>query len=257
MNPLLPVSVLDFKDPLQFWEILATAMNENPPPKTEIEGLLPMFVPLGLEFGKPWDRSKVDPITLQQMARAAQDVPKILEDMPFGRLTNGWFIPPPTIGDPKMDYRIRAIIARIGLTANVPQEAVYYALATDADGNVPTGAKNYTMTFKPAPPYIKPGLWQLRMFDGESHYPIENPIKRYVIGSDVKELKQEADGSVIIYIQPDSPGKDKESNWLPAPKGPMFIVLAEYPPGEAVVKSLSDPNAYVPPMAVPVQQAQR
>ena len=75
VNPKSPVSALDFKDPLQFWDLLSAAMNENPPPKAEIEALLPMYKPLGLELGKQWDRSKVDPVVLKSMARAAQAVP--------------------------------------------------------------------------------------------------------------------------------------------------------------------------------------
>lgn len=251
-NPKLPVSALDFKDPLQFWEILSAAMNENPPTKAEIQSVLPMFKPLGLEFGKQWDRSQVDPIVLKAMARAAVEVPQLLTQLPFGRLENGWFIPSPTIGDPQQHYKIRAIIARIGLTANTPKEAVYFEAVSDSEGNPLTGAKNYTITFKETPPYIKPGLWQLRMFDGTNSYPVPNPINRYVTGSDVN-LKRNPDGSATIYVQAESPGKDKESNWLPAPKGPMIVILAEYPPGEAIVKSLSDPSAYVVPPFVPVQ----
>jgi hypothetical protein len=68
-------------------------------------------------------------------------------------LTNGWFIPPPTIGDPKTDYKIRAVVARMGLTANTPPEAVYLGGMFDADGNRLTGTKRYTMTFKKTPPY--------------------------------------------------------------------------------------------------------
>ena len=71
VNPKLPVSDLDFKDPLQFWDILSAAMNENPPPAKEISAVLPMFEPLGLELGKQWDRSKVHPIILKAMARAS------------------------------------------------------------------------------------------------------------------------------------------------------------------------------------------
>src|SRR5262249_21818703 len=91
-NPKLPVSTLDFKDPLQFWEILSAVMNENPPPADQISALLPMFQPLGLRLGQQWDRSKVDPIVLESMARAAEEVPQMKNTLPFGRVTNGWFI---------------------------------------------------------------------------------------------------------------------------------------------------------------------
>jgi hypothetical protein len=148
----LPVSDLDFKDQLQFWEILSAAMNENPPPENEISALLPLFEPLGLELGKQWDRSKVDSIVLEAMARAAKDIQPMMNSLPFGRLTNGWFIPPPTIGDPQTDYKIRAIVARVGLTANTPKEAVYLDGMLGSDGEPLTGAKRYTMTFQKPPP---------------------------------------------------------------------------------------------------------
>jgi hypothetical protein len=253
INPKLPVSTMDFKDPLRFWEILSAVMNENPPPKDQITALLPMFKPLGIELGKQWDRSKVDPLVLKSMARAAETIPDMLPHLPFGRLTNGWFIPPPTIGDPKTDYKIRAIIARIGLTANIPQEAIYFQLKLDNDGVPLTGAKNYTMTFKETPPYHKPAFWALRMFDGKNSYPVPNPIDRYVIGSDTQNMKYNKDGSLTVYIQADRPSSEKESNWLPAPRGPMIVILAPYAPGDAMIESLSNPKAYVPPPAVVVK----
>jgi hypothetical protein len=249
----LPVSDLDFKDPLQFWEILSAAMNENPPPKAEIDALLPMFKPLGLELGKQWDRSKQDPIVLRAMAQAAEEQPNMMNTLPFGRLTNGWFIPPPSIGDPKTDYKIRAIVARVGLTANTPKEAVYLDGMFDANGERLTGTKRYTMTFQKAPPYNKPAFWALRMFDAINSYPVPNPLNRYVLGSDYPDMKYNADGSLTIYLQPDSPGKDKEANWLPAPRGPFLVILGTYAPGEALIETLSNPNAYVPPPAVVVQ----
>ena len=107
VDPKLPVNTLGFKDPLQFWDFLSAVIEENPPPKDEIAGLLPMFAPLGLELGKQWDHSKVDSSVLNAMARAVQDIPKILATLPFGHPVNGWFIPPPTIGTYGTDYIAR------------------------------------------------------------------------------------------------------------------------------------------------------
>ena len=253
VNPKLPVSALDFKDPLQFWEILSAVMNENPPSEDQIAGLLPMFKPLGLELGKQWDRSKVDPIVLKEMANAAKEIPDLMNTIPFGRLENGWFIPPPTIGDPRTDYMIRAIVARVGLTANAPREAVYLDGMLDADGNRLTGAKRYTMTFKQTPPFHEPSFWALRMFDAKNSYPVPNPLNRYVLGSDYPDMKKNPDGSLTIYLQADNPGKDKEANWLPTPVGPFLYILGTYAPGDALIESLSNPSAYTPPPAVVIQ----
>ena len=87
-HPKLPVSALDFKDPLQFWEILSAAMNENPPPHDEVTTVLPMFKVLCLGPGKQWDRSQVDPIVLKSMVRAATDIPNLLNTVPFGHVSN-------------------------------------------------------------------------------------------------------------------------------------------------------------------------
>jgi DNA sulfur modification protein DndE len=142
VNPKLPVSALDFKDPLQFWEILSAALNENSPPADEASALLPMFAPLGIELGKQWDRLKVNPVVLNAMAQAATAIPKVMEKLPAGRLTNGWYIPPPTMGTYGKVYDIRAFVARNGLTANTPVEAMYLLGSLDSD-NVPlTGTKN-------------------------------------------------------------------------------------------------------------------
>ena len=105
---------MDFDDPLQFWEILSAAMNENPPPAEQVKGLLPMFEPLGLQLGKQWDRSKVNPVVLAAMKRAAEDIPNILYKMPFGAFLDGWTLPPTQLGASGTDYKLRAIIARIG-----------------------------------------------------------------------------------------------------------------------------------------------
>jgi len=248
INPKLPVSTLDFKDPLQFWEIMSAVINENPPPKDEIAAVLPMFAPLGIELGKQWDRTKVNPIVLKAMSRAAVDVPKILATLPIGQPVNGWFIPSATMGVYGTDYSLRAYVARNGLTANTPEEAVYLQAVLDGADQPLNGTKQYTMTFKQPPPFNEPAFWALRMFDATNYYPVPNPINRYVLGSDYPDMKKNADGSLTIYLQSKNPGKDKEANWLPTPTGPFMLILGTYAPGKALID-----GTYVPPPAVIVK----
>jgi DNA sulfur modification protein DndE len=248
-NPQLPVSALDFKDPVQFWQILSAAINENPPPADQISALLPMFKILGIELGKTWDPSKVSPEVLAAMKLAAQQIAAINANLPVGTFINGWFVPPPEVGNAKNNYFLRAIVARIGLTANTPAEAIYFMAKTDNNQKLFDGNKSYTVTFKQPPPYIKPGFWSLTLYDLNNNYTVPNAINRYALGSD-NNLQTNADGSITIYIQNKSPGKDKESNWLPANNGPFYLILRSYAPGEAMVKSLSDPSAYTPPAVV-------
>ena len=254
INPDLPVSAADFKDPLQFWKILSAAINENPPPKDQINGLLPMFKLLGIEYGKQWEPGNISPIILDSMKRAAQNIGPLNSNLPVGEFVNNWFMPPPAIGNPQNDYYMRAIVARVGLTANTPQEAIYFMGTTDSSYAGLMSGKNYTITFKQLPPYIKPGFWSLTLYNGVNNYTVTNPINRYSLGSD-NQMSMNADGSLTIYIQGTSPGKDKDSNWLPSGSGnqPFYLILRSYAPGEAMIKSLSDPKIYSPPAVIEVK----
>ena len=174
-----PVSALDFKDPLQFWDILSETMNENPPPSDQATGLVPMFQPLGLELGKIWDRTKVHPLVLKAMKRAAEDIGPLLNNLPTGEFVNGWFMPPATLGNFGTDFRTRAITARIGLTANTPREAVYFLAKVDQDFGLFTGANRYTLTFPETPPYFRTGLlvfddvrWQQQLHRPQPDQPL-------------------------------------------------------------------------------------
>ena len=253
-DPNLPVSALDFKDPLQFWELFSEALNENPPPQDQITALLPSLKPLGIELGKKWDRSKVSPPVLAVMAKAAKDIGPMLAELPFGTNYQGAFIPAPTIGNSQTDYRTRAVIARIGLTANTPFEAVYWMYTVDSDGQPLSGSKKYTMTFKEGIPYIPPGFWSLTMYDATNNYTVPNPFNRFMLGSDTPEMKKNADGSFTIYIQNDSPGNDKEANWLPAPPGPFYLIPRAYAPAEQTIKILSDVKSWPVPAVIAVKQ---
>jgi hypothetical protein len=252
-DPKQPVSVLSFKDPLQFWDLLASAMNENPPPKDQIAALLPMFAPLGLQLGKPWDRSKLTPPVLAAMTEAAQQIGPMLEKMPLGRIDHYAFLPPPSIGNFGTDYLTRAVIARTGLTANTPYEAVYWGYPLDADGRPLTGDKKYTMTFKQGLPYFEPGFWSITMYDSDNNYTVPNSINRYMLGSDSHDLRKNADGSFTIYIQHDDPGPDQQANWLPAPTGRFYLIPRAYAPKPPAIDVLTNPAAWPVPAIVATQ----
>ncbi len=97
-----------------------------------------------------------------------------------------------------------------------------------------------------------PGFWSLTMYDSVTSFSVPNPINRYCLGSDNK-LKREADGSFTLYVQNDNPGPNKESNWLPAPKGPFYLILRNYAPVPEVAAGLKDLAAFRgPPPVTPV-----
>jgi len=128
------------------------------------------------------------------------------------------------------DYLNRALITAIGLGANRVQDAVYPTSLKDADGKDYDGANKYTMHFSKGQLPPVSGFWSLTMYDA-NYFFVANPINRYSI-SPRQDLKTNPDGSTDLYIQHQSPGADKETNWLPAPAGKFILMLRMYWPNE-------------------------
>ena len=258
MNPKVATSHMQFNDPLQFWSICSAAMNENPPPQSEVTAVLPQFKYLGLELGKQWKPDTVNPLILAQMKKASQQIGGLaLGTMPLaGKLANGWVIPPANTGFGGTDYLSRLDVAVFGLTANTVEQAIYYSGVLDGNNQPMTGAKRYTMTLKEPMLYAKPvppGFWSVTMYDKVTNYSVPNAINRYDLGSQ-SNLKKNADGTITLYLQHDSPGKDKESNWLPAPKGPFYLILRNYAPVPELGVALKNPATFDgPPPVLPVK----
>ena len=129
-------------------------------------------------------------------------------------------------------FVMRSVAAHMGLYGNSGAEATYPTYLVDSDG-APLNASenNYTLTFqKEELPPVK-AFWSLTMYDGQTQLFIHNPLDRYLLNSAMMEqFKKEEDGSIIFYIQKDPPGKNKEANWLPAPDGPLYMVMRLYGP---------------------------
>jgi len=258
INPKVASSQMQFLDPLQFWEIFAAAMNENPPPRNEIEVMLPQFKYLGVELGQPWRRESVNPLILEEMRSAARQIaPMMMPLIPIlGVTAKGWNIPPANVGMPGADYPGRAIVAVFGLTSNTPKEAIYYTSVTDGRGQMLTGAERYTLTFKEPMNCINPvapGFWSISAYDSATGYTVPNPIDRYALGSD-DQLKRNADGSFTLCVQRDSPGADREANWLPVPPGAFYLIIRVYAPVPEIVAALANPATFDgPPPVTPVE----
>ncbi len=137
----------------------------------------------------------------------------------------------------KNNYLYRFIGAKLGLYGNSGADAAYFGYFIDA-GHRPLDASksNYELRFaKGAIPEYH-AFWSLTMYDGKTQLLVANPIQRYLLNSTtLKSYKYGADGSLTFYVQKNSPGKDKESNWLPAPNGPFYCIYRVYMPGEAVL----------------------
>ena len=125
--------------------------------------------------------------------------------------------------------------AMLGIYGNTKEEAVYGSQQTDADGKLLDGNRRWILRFEPGklPPVTE--FWSITMYNLPQRLLVDNPLNRYSIGDRTEGLKLEADGSLEIYMQADSPGPEKESNWLPAPRGPFFFVGRFYGPTQAAL----------------------
>ncbi len=132
------------------------------------------------------------------------------------------------------DWLKRAAAAKGGIYGNDGIEAMYPLTRVDATGETLDGSKhNYTLTFAKGQLPPVNAFWSVTMYDGKTQLLIENPISRYLINSPMlPRMKKNADGAVTLYIQNKLPGKPKESNWLPAPDGPIYLVMRLYWPKE-------------------------
>ncbi|UVO26480.1 DUF1254 domain-containing protein [Bradyrhizobium arachidis] len=151
-----------------------------------------------------------------------------------GKEINGWRISS-MFGDSAFfngDWLKRAAGAKAGIYGNDAEEATYPMTRLDSDGQALDGSKhNYTLTFPSGQlPPVK-AFWSVTMYDGKTQLLIKNPIDRYLINAPMlPNLKKNADGSLTIYIQNKSPGAERESNWLPAPDGPIYLAMRLYWP---------------------------
>ncbi|WP_395666296.1 DUF1254 domain-containing protein [Methylocella sp.] len=221
-------------DAVDYFTLLAELMKTNPPAKAD-GPMLEKLADVGIVPGKDFDKSKFDPVLAKRIPKVAQD--RIMLHFKFSdgdmKESAGWAYTLKT-GRYGTDYLQRALVTVIGLGANLPQDAVYPVSQRAGEGVLARayqGSEKYVMTFKKGMSPPAKGFWSLTMYD-DKYFFVENPIDRYSI-SPRQDLKANADGSVDLLIQNESPGPDKESNWLPAPKGKFILMLRLYWPSES------------------------
>ena len=139
------------------------------------------------------------------------------------------------------DYLFRSVIALVGLGSNLPEDAIYPLTRVDAEGKALTGANRYVIRFAKGQLPPVGAFWSVTMYNSKQAF-VDNPINRYAIG-DRDKLKFDDDGSLTLYVQQESPGKDKESNWLPAPKDEFNLVMRLYWPKKEILDGTWKPPA--------------
>jgi len=225
--PLLQVNNMPAKD---YFSYAAELMKLHPPHMTDGSILLRMKR-IGLEPGKSFDLDSLPPELQKAVDDGAKEALSVMQALAASKRDerNGWVSATAGIGVYGNEYIFRAMVAMIGLGANPAEDATYPTNIADADGKPVMGGQRYVMHFDTDQLPPVDAFWSLTMYDGEG-FPVPNEIKRYALG-DRDELKFNPDGSLDIYIQPESPGKDNEANWLPSAKsGVLGTTMRLYMP---------------------------
>jgi hypothetical protein len=216
-------------DAVAYFTLLGKLMKDNPPTAADAPQIA-KFARIGIVPGQDFDSSKLKADFLKRVPEVAFD--RIMLQFKINKAVkdeNGWAFTTRT-GIYGTDYLMRALVTAIGLGANRPQDAVYPTSQKDAAGRKYNGANKYVMRFPRGRLPPVDGFWSLTMYDSDYFF-VNNPLNRYSISAR-QNLKSNPDGSTDLYIQKDSPGKDREANWLPAPAGDFILMLRMYWPDE-------------------------
>jgi hypothetical protein len=233
-------------DVVSYFKLLAKLLKDNPP-RPQDAALVERMAEIGIVPGQDFDESKLGKLDREVVGA----VPKVaLVEMGVHlkkqKTTNGWLFFTSGVGNFGTDYLTRGMANLLGPGWNRPQDAVYPLSLKDADGHAYDGARHsYAMRFeKGATPPVD-AFWSLTLYDNDFFF-VPNPIGRYEL-SQRNTFVTNPDGSVDITIQADSPGKEKEPNWLPAPKGEFKLVLRMYGP-KKTAPSIIDGSWTPPPV---------
>lgn len=218
-----------------YFTLLAKLMKDNPP-ATEDAPMVEKLAKLGIVAGQPFDGSKLGSVAKEAFTKVPAIANKqimlyLKEAIVTGdlKMENGWAFSP-KLGVYDTRYLLRALITAVGLGANRGQDAIYPTSEGPSVLGSYTGEKRYVMHFPKGELPPVHGFWSITMYD-KDYFFVKNPINRHSISAR-QDLKANADGSVDLYIQNETPGADKESNWLPAPKDKFILMMRLYWPSD-------------------------
>lgn len=225
-----PLVQMEKLDGIAVFDRLADLMQKYPPHPNDYPILFQMKA-IGLEPGKDFDPSKLDAATQQALNEGAKGAlsEMVARIKTIGTHVNGWSVITDNTGTYGTSYEQRAVVALGGLGANLPADAVYPTAFFDADGKPLMGTSKYVLRFDKGQEPPADAFWSITMYDDQG-FQVPNAINRFAIG-DRDQMVRNADGSLEILVQAESPRSEKESNWLPAPKvGPFALTMRIYSP---------------------------
>ncbi len=214
-----------------YFDMMTELMCKDAPPAEEDAPILEKIAKIGIEPCKPFKIDEFDPgvqESLNGLPKSALEKITAGHDN-LGKMVNGWQFTM-GVGQYGTDYMKRAIIAAYGWPANLEKDAVYPYTQVDSEGKALTGANKYTLTFAKGQTPPVNGFWSITMYEiDKGWWFVPNSLNKFTV-SPRNDLKYNEDGSVTLYFQNESPGKEKEANWLPAPTGNFLAMLRMYWP---------------------------
>jgi hypothetical protein len=237
INFIKPLTPAEEKTSPQFFNILNFVLQFCPTDPSETE-LMARFARIGVGAGKTLDASKLSPemkaAIEQGMAHAWADFGGLEKQMAAGKVTSGDVFG--TREYLKNNYLYRMTAAVLGIYGNSKLEAMYPFYAVDEAKQKLNGANRYTVRFAPGQLPPVNAFWSLTMYEMPASLLVANPLNRYLLNSPMlPQFKRDGHGGLTLLIQNESPGKDKEANWLPAPKGPFMMAMRLYWPKDEAV----------------------
>jgi hypothetical protein len=228
----------------KFFTYAAELLKVHPPHITD-PPIIAQLQRIGFEVGKSFDLDKTAPAVRKALDSAPGEAQQLMTwKVPtLARVANGWSMNTDTMGVYGNYYLKRAIVAQLGLGANLPEDAIYPINLADESGKPLDGANNYGLHFEKGDTPPADAFWSVTLYDSQG-FQVANPLNRFAVSSWMP-FKYNADGSLDLYFQNESPGSDKEVNWLPAPKGPFNLTMRLYAPRSEALTGKWNP----PPVA--------
>ena len=244
-KPLTPQTQ---KTSLEFFNLLSFGLQFCPVHPSEKE-IMARLAKIGVGDGMFFRADKLDEDIKQAieggMADAWVEFGNLKKRVEAGEITSGDILG--TRGFLKNNYGFRMLAAGLGIYGNTKQEAMYPAYYVDGDGKPLNGAKRYTLRFAPGQLPPVEAFWSLTMYEQPASLLVANSINRYLLNSTMlDQFTEDTDGGLTLLVQQDSPGKEKEANWLPTPTGPFSVIMRLYvPKAEALNGTWKNPPLHV------------
>lgn len=245
-----PKEQVDTMSAGKYFAYAAELLKENPPHDTD-QPILARMKRLGIEPGKSFDIANADPVVRTALENAPKAAQRLMDwKVPsLARVANHWSMNTDTMGVYGNYYLKRAIVAQLGLGANVPEDAIYPLSLGDSEGKPLDGSNAYVLHFEAADIPPVDAFWSVTLYDKEG-FQVANSLNRFAISSWMP-LERNADGSLDLHFQRESPGMDKQANWLPAPEGPFNLTMRLYAPKMKALTGEWNPPAIKKVDAIP------